>query len=68
MPLDRWLRSDLRDLGEELMSESRLKQSGYFKAHEIRRMWDEHQREDRNWQYYLWDILMFEVWRDSAGV
>ena len=68
VPLDRWLRNDLRDWAEALLSPSRLNEAGYFRADEIRTKWDEHQSGSRNWQYYLWDILMFEAWRDNAGV
>ena len=68
VPLDRWLRTDLRDWGEALLSQSRLTHAGYFNVDEIRQKWDEHQQGSRNWHYYLWDILMFESWRDDAGV
>ena len=68
VPLDHWLRGDLRDWGETLLSKSRLTQAGYFNVDVIRKMWDEHQQGDRNWHYYLWDILTFESWRDNAGV
>ena len=68
VPLDHWLRGDLRDWGETLLSKSRLTQTGYFNVDVIRKMWDEHQQGDRNWHYYLWDILTFESWRDNAGV
>ena len=68
VPLERWLRTDLRDWAGDLLSPARLTEAGYFQQDEICRMWDEHQKGSRNWQYYLWDILMFESWREEAGV
>ena len=68
IPLDVWLRGPLRDWAENLLDETRLRQAGYFEAQSIREKWLEHLSGRRNWHYYLWDILMFEVWRDEVGV
>lgn len=64
-PLDAWLRGPLRDWGESLIGEYQLAQDGYFDVKQVREKWVEHISGQRNWQYLLWDVLMFNSWLKS---
>lgn len=66
VPLDAWLRGPLREWAEHLLVESRLRGEGLLNASVIRRRWNEHLLGRRNWQYALWNVLMFQAWLAAA--
>lgn len=65
VPTDSWLRGPLRDWAEELLDSRRLSEAGFVDPLPIRKKWEEHISGQRNWHHYLWNILMFEAWRDK---
>lgn len=65
VPLQHWLRGPLREWAEDLLDVKRLKEEGFFHVEKIRQKWEEHISGRRNWQYHLWDILMFQAWLAS---
>ena len=67
IPLGEWLRGPLRDWAEALLSESRLREAGLLDAARVRQCWQDHLSGRHNRQYQLWNVLMFEAWRERWG-
>lgn len=65
VPMDQWLRGPLREWGENLLGENRIRQEGFLDSTLIRKRWDEHQRGENNWCDSLWLVLMWQSWLEA---
>ncbi|MBN1141399.1 MAG: asparagine synthase (glutamine-hydrolyzing) [Deltaproteobacteria bacterium] len=65
VPLGDWLKGPLRDWGETLLDEKRLKLEGFLNPEPVRTIWQEHRSGKYSWHYRLWDILMFQAWLEK---
>jgi len=65
VPIGSWLRGSLRAWAEELLSEERLSAGGLLNPAPIRARWQEHLEGRRNWHASLWNVLMFQAWREA---
>ncbi|MCU7907115.1 MAG: asparagine synthase (glutamine-hydrolyzing) [Candidatus Thiodiazotropha sp. (ex Epidulcina cf. delphinae)] len=66
IPLADWLRGPLRAWSEALLNEHRLREEGYFNPAMVQAYWKEHLSGQRNWSYYLWNVLAFQSWQDAG--
>ncbi len=62
VPLERWFRSELREMTYDLLLDSRAVGRGYFKPHVVRRYLDEHTSGVAHHHPRLWTLLMLEAW------
>ncbi|HSB70239.1 MAG TPA: asparagine synthase (glutamine-hydrolyzing) [Candidatus Methylomirabilis sp.] len=62
VPIDHWLRHELRDLAHETLLGGACLARGYFRRDPLERMLTEHIQGKANWHYLLWNLLMLELW------
>ena len=65
VPVGSWLRGGLKSWAGDMLSADTLKRDGYLNHKLVDQKWREHQSGARNWQHYLWDVLMFQSWYHS---
>jgi len=64
-PIDHWLANDLKEMVSDLLSESRLKQRGLFRAQAVRTFIDDHHRGAHDWSMQIWQFLTLELWMQT---
>jgi asparagine synthase (glutamine-hydrolysing) len=67
VPICSWLRGPLREWAADLLDPARLAREGLLDPVAVSRRWEEHQRGERNWEFPLWDVLMFQAWLAAQG-
>ena len=65
VPIDLWLRKELKDLLLDYLSSERLKKEGLFDHVIVEKKIKEHMSGRINRQYQLWALLMWEMWREQ---
>jgi asparagine synthase (glutamine-hydrolysing) len=61
-PVELWLRAELRDWAEDLMSREALSQHGLLNVDACRRLWEDFAERGRGWTVAIWHVLMFQAW------
>ena len=66
VPIGDWLRGDLNEWANALLSETSLKET--FEPKLILQAWQNHQKGQSSHSQQLWNILMFQAWQQAARV
>ncbi len=62
VPIDYWLRNELKPMAHDLLLGQRHLKRGYFEKSFIEKMLNEHCSGQWNWHYQIWNLLMLELW------
>ncbi len=65
LPIDGWLRYELRDWAEAYLDCQVLSSLGFINVDMVRRKWALHLSGAGEYGYWLWSVLMFVSWMDS---
>jgi asparagine synthase (glutamine-hydrolysing) len=61
-PVDYWLANDLREMVDDLLSETNVRSRGLLRPHAVRRFVDEHRSGREDWSMQIWQLLTLENW------
>lgn len=68
VPIAEWLRGPLKKWSYELLNDSTINGDDLLDVSVLNQYWKEHNSGERNWQYQLWTVLMFQAWRNQYNV
>jgi asparagine synthase (glutamine-hydrolysing) len=66
IPLGSWLKTDLKEWAEDLLSPDLINRQGILKSTPIEAAWQNHLKGRANNQYDLWGVLMFQSWLQNV--
>ena len=67
IPLARWLREDLREMAQDLLSDTAVRRRGYVAPDYVRWLMAEHQSGRRNFADQLYALMVLELWHERAA-
>jgi asparagine synthase (glutamine-hydrolysing) len=62
VPIDHWLRDELKEMAYDVLLAPSALARGYFRADALRRLLDEHASGRAFHHHRLWSLLMLELW------
>lgn len=63
-PLAAWLRTTLRGWADDTLARDNL-DPDLFDRDKVAALWSRHRSGERNYQYVLWPVLMYQSWSDG---
>jgi len=64
-PTDYWLAHDLKEMVDDLLSESRIRERGIFRSEAVNAYVEEHRRGSQDWSMQIWQFLTLELWMQA---
>jgi asparagine synthase (glutamine-hydrolysing) len=68
VPLARWLREELREMVDDLLSDEAVRRRGYVRPEYVRWLVAQHERGTRNVADQLYALLVLELWHRGRDV
>jgi len=64
IPIKNWIKNELKPLMLDSLSESNVRQKGFFEPAFVNRLVKEHLQGEENHSHRLWALMVFHMWHD----
>ncbi|HEY7616777.1 MAG TPA: asparagine synthase C-terminal domain-containing protein, partial [Terriglobales bacterium] len=64
-PVDYWLANDLKEMVDDLLSETHIRHRGLFRPEAVRALIREHRSGAQDWSMQIWQFLTLELWMQN---
>lgn len=64
-PVDYWLAHDLKEMVDDLLSESRVAKRGLLRPQAVRQFVEDHRSGAQDWSMQIWQFLTLELWMQT---
>ena len=64
IPLGRLLIDSFSEKIEYYLNSTKIEKQKIFRTDFYKKLWLEHKSKKRNWQFLLWNFLVFQIWYD----
>ena len=65
IPLDEWLRGGVKPYIDEYLNTNRIKKEGIFNSEFVEEIVKKHLSGKYNYQYPIWTLLQFQLWKEK---
>lgn len=62
LPIDKWLREDLKGMVDDLLSQDKIRTAGLFRAEVVSDIVRRQRNGVRGYQKQVWSLLVFQLW------
>ena len=66
VPVGDWIKRSMREWAQELITQKRIEEEGYFNPKAVEEMYNQHLSGKFNHTHELWNILMFQSWCETV--
>ena len=64
IPLGKLLIESFSEKIEYYLNSTKIEKQKIFRIDFYKKLWIEHKSKKRNWQFLLWNFLVFQIWYD----
>lgn len=64
-PTSYWLATDLKEMTDDLLADSRIVSRGLFRPQAVRKLVREHRSGRHDWSMQIWQLLTLELWMQN---